>query len=389
MSYRAVTLLIVVALLVVPACHTATEHSAAIHGTPAMSPGGLPNAAYTGPVVPPPPGVPLGPPGMEQGVPMPYDPAGPWVPPGIARPWPTDEYLCDGGDQGVPTGVTPEGEVRGLGMEDTVAHFDTLDGRTVVQASNKVCVYAPRFGAVRQVTGLVENEQTNRSVGVETPTRIVRYDDVRGPRTSKQNLPMSTEIGSKVLTVYESKQHEGRMSSALKVRALQDGFQAYENLAAIRAGMVAESEMAVLAKGMTAANVWSRNQAVQVMLDRQMAATETSDTAAGQVYTVKKPKSNPRIRVIKVASTQMAEPGDTISFTIRFDNMGNETIGNVTILDNLTTRLEYVPNTAQSSVAAQFFCQPNDGGSLVLRWEITEPLQSGKGGLVRFNCRVR
>jgi uncharacterized repeat protein (TIGR01451 family) len=389
MSHRAVTFLVVLGLAVIPACHTATQQGRAVGGMQGIGPGGQPETAYACPMVPPSGCVPLGPPGMEQGVPMPFNPAGPWVPPGIARPWPPDEYLCDGGDQAPPTGVTTDREVRGLGMEDAVAHFDTQDGRTLVQPSNKVCVYAPRFGAVRQVTGLVENEQTNRPVGVETPTQIVRYDNVRGPRTSTQNLPLSTEIGSKVLTIYESEQHEGGMSSALKVRALQDGFQAYENLVAIRVGMVCESEMAMLAKGITAASVWSRNQAVQVILDRQAAATETSDQAVGQVYTVKKPKSNPRLRVIKVASTQLAEPGDTISFTIRFDNVGNETINNVTILDNLTTRLEYVPDTAQSSVATNFSSQPNDGGSLVLRWEITEPVKPGKGGVVRFNCRVR
>jgi uncharacterized repeat protein (TIGR01451 family) len=274
-------------------------------------------------------------------------------------------------------------------MEDAVAHFNTLDGRTLVEPSNKVAIYAPRFGAVRQVTGLVQNEQTNRSAGLEMPTKIVRCDDVSGPRTSKQNLPPSTEIGSKLLTVYQSSQHEGRMSNALKVRAMQDGFQAFENVDAIRMGVVREAEMAVLAKGTTAATIWSRNQAVQVILDHQAATTATSDQPVGQVYTVNQAPGKPKLRVIKVASTQLAEPGDTVSFTIRFDNIGNQTIGNVTILDNLTTRLEYVPDTAQSSVPAKFFSQPNDGGSLVLRWEVTDPLKPGKGGIVRFNCRVR
>jgi hypothetical protein len=61
----------------------------------------------------------------------------------------------------------------------------------------------------------------------------------------------------------------------------------------------------------------------------------------------------------------------------------------VTILDNLTTRLEYVPESAQSSVKANFSASANDGESLTLRWEILEPLKPGDGGLVRFKCRVR
>jgi uncharacterized repeat protein (TIGR01451 family) len=388
MSSKAVTLLTTLVLLAVPACQ-GPNHQVSAPAAQGVGFGGLPDAAYTGPLAMPPATPPLGPPGMEQGVPMPFNPAGPWVPPGIARPWPADEYLSDGGDQSPPTAVTSQGEVRGLGMEDAVAHFNTLDGRTLVEPSNKVAIYAPRFGAVRQVTGLVQNEQTNRSAGLEMPTKIVRCDDVSGPRTSKQNLPPSTEIGSKLLTVYQSSQHEGRMSNALKVRAMQDGFQAFENVDAIRMGVVREAEMAVLAKGTTAATIWSRNQAVQVILDHQAATTATSDQPVGQVYTVNQAPGKPKLRVIKVASTQLAEPGDTVSFTIRFDNIGNQTIGNVTILDNLTTRLEYVPDTAQSSVPAKFFSQPNDGGSLVLRWEVTDPLKPGKGGIVRFNCRVR
>lgn len=386
MSRTAFTLLSAALLAAIPACHTPGQHAAApCPQGPGMA--GPPMACAPGMGMPM--GAPLGPPGMEQGVPMPFSPAGPWVPPGIARPWPQDEYLCDGGDAGVPTGVTAEGEVRGLGMEDAVAHFDTLDGRTLVEPSNKVCVYAPRFGAVRQVTGLVQNEQSNRSAGFDTPTQIVRCDDVSGPRSSKQNLPASTEIGSKLVTIYQSKQHEGRISSALRVRALQDGFQVYENLEVIRVGVAREAEMPVLAKGINAAAVWSRNQAVQVILDRQAAAAETADQATGQVFTVNQAPANPKLRVIKVASTQMAQPGDSVSFTIRFDNVGNQTIGNVTILDNLTTRLEYIADTAQSSVPAQFFCQANEGGSLVLRWEVTNPLKPGQGGIVRFNCRVR
>ena len=64
-------------------------------------------------------------------------------------------------------------------------------------------------------------------------------------------------------------------------------------------------------------------------------------------------------------------------------------IGDVTIIDNLTTRLEYVPDTAQCSIPAAFSTQVNEGDSLVLRWEITDPLEPGEGGVIRFDCRVR
>ncbi|HOM17500.1 MAG TPA: DUF11 domain-containing protein, partial [Thermoguttaceae bacterium] len=63
--------------------------------------------------------------------------------------------------------------------------------------------------------------------------------------------------------------------------------------------------------------------------------------------------------------------------------------GNVTILDNLSGRLEYVADSAQCSLKAQFTAQPNEAGSQLLRWELAQPLKPGEGGVIRFRCRVR
>ena len=65
--------------------------------------------------------------------PLPYQVTGAWAPPGIALPWPEDEYVRDGGDDGSPVTVSPDWTVYGLELEDTVAHFDTTDGRTMIE----------------------------------------------------------------------------------------------------------------------------------------------------------------------------------------------------------------------------------------------------------------
>ena len=67
----------------------------------------------------------------------------------------------------------------------------------------------------------------------------------------------------------------------------------------------------------------------------------------------------------------------------------DQPIGNVTIMDNLTGRLDYIDGTAECSVPAEFITEPNDAGSLILRWEITDPLPATRGGVIRFRCRVR
>ena len=98
---------------------------------------------------------------------------------------------------------------------------------------------------------------------------------------------------------------------------------------------------------------------------------------------------NAILRVVKVASKIAARAGEKVQFTIRFDNLSSKRIGNVTIIDNLTTRLEYIVGTAECSVPAKLVTSRNDVGSKTLRWEVQEPLPGSEGGVIRFECRVR
>src|SRR5262249_26517802 len=106
---------------VVRAGHHCSPHG----GCPCCGPGTLPAFAFTG----------FSP--EETGM--------PWKPDGIKGPWPRDEYLCDGGDLNHDVYVKKDWTVVGLDQQDTIAHYDTLDGQVQVAASNCVCVYAPRF----------------------------------------------------------------------------------------------------------------------------------------------------------------------------------------------------------------------------------------------------
>ena len=351
---------------------------------------GLP-AAYMGlpPGYPgcPPPQVAVGPDGVAMGpAPVPFAPAatGP-----CTGSWPPGEYLCDGGDGGLKVQVGAQGQVVGLDAEDTVACFRTPDGRTVVEASNQVCVYSPRFRAVRQVVGLQSNEQMDRTADVFLPTVTGREEEVQKLRTSKQNIQASRDVGTRSLTVYRSRQGNGVLSTGLGPRGFQNAFLPYEDFAIIRLGAFQEAEMARLAKGVNAAIVWTHQQGVQVILDETRAAEQVRDQKVGTVYGTGELPGDPRLRLVKVASTHFAEPGDTVDFTLRFDNVGNQPIHSVTLLDNLSARLEYVPGSAQCSVPAQFGAQGNEAGSSALRCEITNPLRPGEGGILRFRCLVR
>jgi uncharacterized repeat protein (TIGR01451 family) len=313
---------------------------------------------------------------------------GPWAPPGIEAPWPYDEYLRDGGDRDLPVQVLPDWHVHGMETEDTIAHYDTVDGLTVVEPSNRVYIYSPRFGAVRSVTGPYQEGQIEVSRGVDLPEHLVRYDLNQGPVTSMQKDQPIGEIGTKRATIYRVRTGDGAISLAVLPNSFQDFYLPFEDFRVIRQGMFEHAEKARLAQSIDAAIVWTHNQAVQVILDRVEAGIVTGDQRAEAVFVVDTPGRD-KLRVIKVASTPVARPGDYVDFTIRFDNVGDRVIGNVTIIDNLTPRLEYVPDSAQASVKGNFSTQNNEAGSLVLRWEVEDPLAVGAGGVVRFRCRVR
>jgi len=312
----------------------------------------------------------------------------PWRPPGISGPWPPEEYLCDGGDYQLPARVRADWTVDGVEQEDTIAHFDTLDGRTIVQPSNRVCIYAPRFAAVRRVDNLLASESLNRAGGTHTKVSPGRQEELGVVTTSLQNQQPIGEVGTKAFDLYRRRQQGGEMARHQHLDSLHDGLMPFEDFSIIRLGLIDQAEKPRLAIYTDAALAWNRAEAVQVMIKGQPADQIIVDWQPEAVYRFEK-DPQPEIRVVKVASTDIAKPGEVIDFTIRFDNTGNEPIGNVTIIDNLSTRLEYINESESSTLEADFYARPNQGGSSSLRWDITAPVKPGEGGVVRFRCKVR
>ncbi len=299
-----------------------------------------------------------------------------------------DEYLCDGGDEMPNVHVAADWTVHGLEIEDTIAHYDTLPGRTCVVPSNKVCIYAPRFRSVRHITRLAMDEEYARVTGYHSPAPPVLMDGLNVPSTTLEQDKPKLETQDRLALAYENRLQDGAVSMALKAEAFLDALLPYENLQIVKIGRFDQRERAVLLEGSNAAITWTHDKAVQILLDGKAALTVTELDGPESLYQTEDPCPG-KLRVIKVASTQFAEPGDVVDFTLRYDNIGSQAIGNVTLVDNLTTRLEFVEGSAQSSRRAEFYSERNEAESLVLRWEITDPLKPGDGGVVRFKCRVR
>ena len=300
-----------------------------------------------------------------------------------------DEYVFDGSDRGVKVTIGDDLIIQGLETEDTVGHFETVDGQRLVTPSNRVAIYAPRFGAVRRLDG-VFNARLRQPIGsIEEKTPIAMANGNNETATSNQHVALDQFENSKRASEFIDRTRGVLADNIVHLLGTRNSFKAYENLSLIRLGKHSNSESARLDLGIQSAKVWEDNLGLQIAVSNTAPVTVDEVKSAQQFVHVETKEGSDILRVTKVASKIAARTGDIVEFTIRFDNLSARDLEDVTIIDNLTRRLEYIADSASSTVGAEFSQEKNDGGSLLLRWKLSESLAPQKGGLVRFKCRVR
>jgi uncharacterized repeat protein (TIGR01451 family) len=102
-----------------------------------------------------------------------------------------------------------------------------------------------------------------------------------------------------------------------------------------------------------------------------------------------KPGRPARLILEKTVNKVAAQPGETVTFVLRYTNTGDEPMTSVAVIDSLPARLEYVPGSAKSSADSIFSAEDNEVGSSTLRWELKAPLKGKQTGLVEFQARLR
>jgi uncharacterized repeat protein (TIGR01451 family) len=309
------------------------------------------------------------------------DPYGPVV-------GPSDEYLCDGGDFVTPAGVKADWSIEGLEEEDAIGHYDTVDGRTIVTPSNRVCIYAPRFAAVRRVVSAMAHEQPVFVNAILEEESLAKATEALPPIIQNQRHAVAVNLGERPPSLFRQRQQAGGLEN---LQAAMDAYYAlapYANFEVIRTGEVSNAEKPLVERSRQNAITLTGDQAPQVLFGVKMAQGFDSIKQAAVIYQTDEPDS-PRLRLIKLASCGNAQPGEEVEFTLRYDNIGDQVIGNVTVVDNLSTRLEYIEGSAKSSVDANFRTEPTPNGSSILRWEIIDEVKPGDGGILRFRVKVR
>ncbi len=312
-----------------------------------------------------------------------YFTSGPWNQFGIDP----HEFLCDGGDRHDNAHVRLDDKLVGIELEDTVVKYNTEAGDIHVVPSNRVCVYAPRFAAVRRVSEAILDERVVAARGYNMP---------EGPLTEQ-----SEQLRSSVTAQYSPERAVlARTPDAMRDRnrgvpienvdqpiLAQETLAVLANLSLITRGILAEADKPWISKGALAAESWSLNENVAVTVDGKQPLEINAEKSAQELIVVDFGEG--RLRICKLADKDSALPGEIVSFLLRVDNVGDAPVENVEITDNLTTRLEYVPDSQTCSRGAIFETEANEGQSLRLTWKLTDTIKVGESAVVRFQCKVR
>jgi uncharacterized repeat protein (TIGR01451 family) len=326
----------------------------------------------------------------------------PFYDPRLGPKPPEEECLHDGGDHGNRAGFDANGHLAGVEPEDTVAEYTDSTGRRHITHSNSVCLCVPRFAVLRCETPLIHYDgvqavsdvrkaQYHGRLDVLTPPLQTRkYEQLQGERGRERPSINQGIVGTTGITHFEVLQAAELMLGPIALL----GTRAALTLSEIeRIRLVKQMELARQlssresvqgSASVTGTNVVGRIEAGARIVQ---AEAETRDLTVC-CNEVPCPPDKPLV-LIKCADRQSAQIGDVVTFVLKYSNHGGQPIADVAVTDSLTTRLEYVPGSAQSDRPAVFTTQSNEAGSLILRWEIMGKLMPGTSGVVRFKARVR
>jgi uncharacterized repeat protein (TIGR01451 family) len=178
------------------------------------------------------------------------------------------------------------------------------------------------------------------------------------------------------------------------VEGLQQPEQAGDVMAALVGLTIAElnelrdNDKALLEQHARSAVAWTLDEALEVAIEDLKPPTLTRDQEL-QGFTIYDFPDAGRLQIVKLADRSDALPGEIVNFAIRVENVGDSAVNNVVLMDNLTTRLEYVDDSQTCSGGAEFKATTNEALSLKLQWKLTEELRVGESVTIRFQCMLR
>ena len=277
--------------------------------------------------------------------------------------------------------------LKNLSSGDTVARYraadddpDTCDVH--VTASNCTCVFAPRFGSVRQVTRPHEDARRLGPRGLSLDTAVEAKIDLQPVCRTAQTL--SPEAARKALPGIAVEERLGPLAVDQRNPALEsDGLLApAEDVLEDRLDRAERVQSPRLVVGFEVPLAWTCARAAMVTVGTRRAEVVAADRGTATLRLESPGRAE--LTLCKRAGSDTARVGEELDFIIYYYNSGDRPFA-----DALPGRLELVPGSAAANRQADFSTRAAEDGSVVLTWQFSETLKPGEGGFVRFRTLVR
>ena len=301
-----------------------------------------------------------------------------------------DEYLFDGGDRAATVAMGSPTR-SGLDSEDTVGSFRDASGKAHTVASNRVAVYAPRFGSVRTTTGLAADTKIDKAVGARDAAAVGSLNNGTAPQehvTDDALVALESRHGADgMMAALPPAQSQNRERPAQSQKA-DKGQQSRD---ASAAHTFFRKDTSVLAQQARNAEAWTRNSFPKIFAATDSASSIRDIQKTQQTVAVEDQRQAGVLQLIKLTDVQTAQTGDVIRFTIRFRNTGELPLSDIRIVDNLTPRLAYVEGSASidEKHPGSVTIDPNGEGSSVLTFTLDDALEAHGTGTITFEATVR
>lgn len=301
----------------------------------------------------------------------------------------SQEFLRDGGDAEPVVRRISDRSFRGLQPEDTIVHYRNGSGDVEIQSSNQVALYAPRFRSIRQVSGALAGGRAIGTAQMDRPVGTVKVDQPLPGLVMRDSLELGHAEVARGLDAMRDRSRSVPVEGIQQVNVAGNVMAALVNLSASQAGSLQGEQKALLHQYANAAVTYQLDECLEVAIQNFRTPSLVRDQSVDGFTIYDFDEGVGRIQISKFADREDARPGDIVTFGIRVENVGDGAVTEVMVVDNLTTRLEYVEGSLECESEVEFKATKNEAQSLELLWVLSEPLAVGESVTIQFKCRVR
>ena len=305
--------------------------------------------------------------------------------------------ICNGGDRRDSAYPVGRADIGGLSAGDTVARYrrdenSDLNDINAARSShiahtNCECIYAPRFGSVRNVTRLHEESVPLGPAGVSSDKSLASQTILQPPGNAAQLTSLQMARKSKSGLAVEERSGPLGVDTAMLPNQSLGQAKAGERVYDTHVKSADKKEHIAESVGIDIPIAWTRLTAANAVFNDQKADV----TSASQGIATLRVESLGRaeLTLCKRSGSDSARIGEEIDFTIAFLNSGDVPLTDIVIMDVLPQRLKLIESSPAANLPSEIKIVPAADGTTSVSWQLESPLEAGQSGFVRMRTIVQ